>query len=50
MEQIDIGDPLAGHLSPHTIDTHREKIKRKLDLKNAVELQRAATQWMLENG
>ncbi len=38
------------HLSPHTIDTHREKIKRKLDLKNAAELQRAATQWMLENG
>lgn len=38
------------HLSPHTIDTHREKIKRKLDLKNASELQRAATQWMLENG
>jgi len=38
------------HLSPHTIDTHREKIKRKLDLKNAAELQRAAAQWMLENG
>lgn len=37
------------HLSPHTIDTHREKIKRKLDLKNASELQRVATQWMLEN-
>ncbi len=38
------------YLSPHTIDTHREKIKRKLNLKNAAELQRAATQWMLENG
>ncbi|MBI2478886.1 MAG: response regulator transcription factor [Planctomycetia bacterium] len=38
------------HLSPHTIDTHREKIKHKLNLKNAAELQRAATQWMLENG
>jgi DNA-binding NarL/FixJ family response regulator len=38
------------HLSPHTIDTHREKIKRKLNLKNAAELQRAAAQWMLENG
>ena len=38
------------HLSPHTIDTHREKIKHKLDLKNAAELQREATQWMLENG
>jgi len=38
------------HLSPHTIDTHREKIKQKLNLKNAAELQREATQWMLENG
>jgi DNA-binding NarL/FixJ family response regulator len=38
------------HLSPHTIDSHREKIKHKLNLKNASELQRAATQWMLENG
>ncbi len=38
------------HLSPHTIDTHREKIKHKLSLNNAAELQRAATQWMLENG
>ena len=38
------------HLSPHTIDTHREKIKHKLNLKNAAELQREATQWMLENG
>ena len=38
------------HLSPHTIDTHREKIKHKLNLKNATELQREATQWMLENG
>lgn len=37
-------------LSPHTIDTHREKIKHKLNLKNAAELQRTATQWMLENG
>ncbi len=38
------------HLSPHTIDTHREKIKHKLNLKNANELSRAAIQWMLEQG
>jgi DNA-binding NarL/FixJ family response regulator len=38
------------HLSPHTIDTHREKIKQKLNVKTANELQREATQWMLENG
>lgn len=37
-------------LSTHTIDTHRENIKRKLDLKNAGELTRAAVQWVLENG
>jgi len=37
-------------LSTHTIDTHREKIKHKLDVKNANALQREATQWVLENG
>ncbi len=37
-------------LSPHTIDTHRENIKRKLGLSNAAELSRAAVQWLLENG
>jgi len=37
-------------LSPHTIDTHRDNIKRKLGLNNAAELSRAAVQWMLENG
>jgi DNA-binding NarL/FixJ family response regulator len=37
-------------LSPYTIDTHRENIKRKLDISNAAELARAAVQWMLENG
>jgi DNA-binding NarL/FixJ family response regulator len=38
------------HLSPHTIDTHREKIKNKLGLQNSGELQREAVQWVLENG
>lgn len=37
-------------LSTHTIDTHREKIKRKLGLSTAGELSRVAVQWMLENG
>jgi DNA-binding NarL/FixJ family response regulator len=37
-------------LSTHTIDTHRENIKRKLALSNAAELTRAAVRWLLENG
>ena len=36
-------------LSSHTIDTHRENIKRKLGLKNAAELNRQADQFLLEN-
>jgi DNA-binding NarL/FixJ family response regulator len=36
-------------LSSHTIDTHRENIKRKLGLKNAAELSRRAVQFVLEN-
>ena len=36
-------------LSSHTIDTHRENIKRKLGLKNAAELSRQAVQFVLEN-
>jgi len=38
------------HLSPHTIDTHREKIKLKLGVQTVNELHREATQWVLENG
>jgi len=37
------------HLSPHTIDSHREKIKAKLGLKNGAELTRHALQWVLEH-
>ena len=36
-------------LSVHTIETHREKIKRKLNLKNGAQLQQRAVQWVLEN-
>ena len=38
------------HLSVHTIDTHREKIRHKLGLKNSTELTQRAVQWVLENG
>ena len=38
------------HLSIKTVETHREKIKAKLDLKSASELNRAAVQWILEQG
>jgi len=38
------------HLSTHTIDTHRENIKRKLGANNAAELNRQAVQWVVENG
>jgi DNA-binding NarL/FixJ family response regulator len=36
------------HLSPKTIEAHREKIKHKLNLKNSTELNRRAIQWVLE--
>ncbi|MCA9136609.1 MAG: response regulator transcription factor, partial [Planctomycetales bacterium] len=38
------------HLSVHTIDTYREKLKLKLNLGNSGELNRFAVQWVLENG
>lgn len=38
------------HLSVHTIDTYREKLKIKLNLANGAELNRYAAQWVLENG
>lgn len=37
------------HLSPKTIDAHREKIKTKLKLANSVQLSRCAFQWVHEN-
>jgi DNA-binding NarL/FixJ family response regulator len=37
------------HLSVHTIDTHREKIRRKLGIRNSNELMQRAVQWVLEN-
>jgi DNA-binding NarL/FixJ family response regulator len=37
------------HVSVKTIDTYRQRIKDKLDLKTAAELSREAMHWMLEN-
>lgn len=37
-------------LSVHTIDTHREKLRHKLNAKNSAELMKLAVQWVLENG
>lgn len=36
------------HLSIKTIETHRENIKKKLNLETANELTRSAMQWMME--
>lgn len=36
------------HLSNHTIDSHRENIRRKMGLKNGHELTHAAVRWNLE--
>jgi DNA-binding NarL/FixJ family response regulator len=37
------------HLSPHTVDTYRQRLKAKLDITSSAELTRAAVQWVLEN-
>ena len=38
------------HLSVHTIESHREKIRHKLGLKNGAELTRCAIHWVLQKG
>ena len=37
------------HLSVHTVDTYRRRIRVKLNLRNAAELIHAATEWTLSN-
>jgi DNA-binding NarL/FixJ family response regulator len=37
-------------VSVHTIDSHREHIRAKLDLRNGTELIQRAVQWHMENG
>ena len=38
------------HLSVKTIETYRDRIREKLELKHGTELAHYATQWLLENG
>jgi DNA-binding NarL/FixJ family response regulator len=38
------------HLSVHTIETHRQRIKAKLAIESSGVLSREATRWVLENG
>jgi len=38
------------HLSVYTVETYRERIKSKLDLKCGTELAHFATQWVLKHG
>jgi len=37
------------HISPHTIDSHREKIRHKLGLENGRELMQRAMRWVLDH-
>jgi DNA-binding NarL/FixJ family response regulator len=37
------------HVSVHTVESHREKIRHKLALKNGAELTRCAIHWVLTN-
>jgi DNA-binding CsgD family transcriptional regulator len=37
------------HLSRHTIDTHKQRIKEKLGLATASELTQAAVLWVIED-
>jgi DNA-binding NarL/FixJ family response regulator len=38
------------HVSVHTVETHRQRIKTKLNLDTSAILSREATQWLLEKG
>ena len=38
------------HLSIKTVETYRDRIREKLDLKDGTELARCAVQWVLEKG
>lgn len=37
------------HVSPHTIDSHREKIRHKLGVKNGHELLQQAMRWVIDH-
>jgi len=36
------------HISPHTVETHRQRIKEKLHVESAAELTQAAIRWVLQ--
>jgi DNA-binding NarL/FixJ family response regulator len=38
------------HLSVKTVETYRDRIRQKLNLRDGAELSRAATEWVLERG
>jgi DNA-binding NarL/FixJ family response regulator len=38
------------HISVKTVETYRDRIREKLDLRDGTELAHYATKWMLENG
>jgi DNA-binding NarL/FixJ family response regulator len=38
------------HLSVKTVETYRDRIREKLELKHGTELARFAAQWALEHG
>lgn len=46
LSSTEIGERL--HVSPKTVDSHRENIKKKLGLKSHGELLRRAVRWLLE--
>jgi DNA-binding NarL/FixJ family response regulator len=48
VKTADIGERL--HLSVKTIETYRDRIRRKLDLSDGTMLVHYATRWVLENG
>ena len=37
-------------VSPKTVESHRERIKQKLDLKNSTQLNHRATHWVIQKG
>jgi DNA-binding NarL/FixJ family response regulator len=48
VKTADIAERL--HLSVKTVETYRDRIRRKLDLSDGTQLAQYATQWVLENG